>query len=120
MSRRWSEILESRRQLLQSAAAGTGLIALGGMLRAAQERALAANGLALLSIEEAASLVRKKAVSPVELTRACLDRIGKLNPALNAFITVTAETAKKQARQAEAEVQRGNWRGPLHGIPIAL
>ena len=119
MSRHWSEILESRRQLLQSGAAGAGLVALGGMLRAAQEKA-PANGLVLLSIEEAASLVRKNAVSPVELTRACLDRIGKLNPALNAFITITAETAIKQARRAEAEVQRGNWRGPLHGIPIAL
>ena len=47
-------------------------------------------------------------------------RIEQFNPALNAFITVTAEAALAQARTAEAEIQRGTWRGPLHGIPIAL
>ena len=73
-----------------------------------------------LSISEAAALVRKKKVSPVELTRACLARIEQLNSMLNAFITVTAESALVQAREAEAEVQRGKWRGPLHGIPIGL
>src|SRR5579864_491174 len=97
---RCSENIESRRRLLQSGVAGTGLVALGGALRAAQEKASAPHDLALLSIEDAASLVRRKAVSPVELTRACLERIEKLNPALNAFITVTAETAMAQAQQA--------------------
>ena len=57
---------------------------------------------------------------PVELTRSCLDRIEKLNPTLNAFVTVTAESALAQARAAESEISRGEWRGPLHGIPIAL
>src|SRR5207253_4243621 len=56
----------------------------------------------------------------VEITRACLGRIDALNPLLNAFITVTAKSALAEARQAESEVQQGNWRGPLHGIPIAL
>jgi hypothetical protein len=51
-----------------------------------------------LSIREAGDLVRRKAVSPVELTRVCLERIERLNPALNAFITVTAEQAMAQAR----------------------
>ena len=73
-----------------------------------------------LSIREAADLVRRKVISPVELTRACLERIDRFNPKLNAFITVTAEQAMGQARDAEAEVQRGRWRGPLHGIPIGL
>ena len=73
-----------------------------------------------LSISEAAALVRKKKVSPVELTRACLAQIEQLNPSLNAFVTVTAESALAQAREAEAEVQRGKWRGPLHGIPLGL
>jgi aspartyl-tRNA(Asn)/glutamyl-tRNA(Gln) amidotransferase subunit A len=73
-----------------------------------------------MSIREAADLVRKKKASPVELTTACLARIDRLNPALNAFITVTAESALEQAREAEAEVKRGQWRGPLHGVPIAL
>jgi aspartyl-tRNA(Asn)/glutamyl-tRNA(Gln) amidotransferase subunit A len=73
-----------------------------------------------LSLAEAAELVRRKKVSPVELTRACLARIDALNPVLNAYITVTAESALAQARDAEAEVQRGRWRGPLHGVPIGL
>jgi aspartyl-tRNA(Asn)/glutamyl-tRNA(Gln) amidotransferase subunit A len=73
-----------------------------------------------LSIREAGDLVRRKVISPVELTRACLERIERLNPALNAFITVTAEQAMAQAREAEAEVRRGRWRGPLHGIPVGL
>lgn len=73
-----------------------------------------------LSIREAGELVRRKVVSPVELARACLQRIERLNPALNAFITVTAEQAMAQAREAEAEVRRGRWRGLLHGIPIGL
>jgi aspartyl-tRNA(Asn)/glutamyl-tRNA(Gln) amidotransferase subunit A len=54
------------------------------------------------------------------LTQACLRNIERLNPKLNALITVTAEAALEQARELEAEVQRGRWRGPLHGIPIAL
>jgi aspartyl-tRNA(Asn)/glutamyl-tRNA(Gln) amidotransferase subunit A len=73
-----------------------------------------------LSIREVSDLVRKKKVSPVELTTACLARIDRFNPPLNAFITNTAESALAQAREAEAEVKRGNWRGPLHGVPIAL
>ena len=73
-----------------------------------------------LGLSEASQLVRKKKVSPVELTDACLRRIERLNPKLNAFITVTADAALAEARQAEAEIQRGNRKGPLHGIPIAL
>jgi len=73
-----------------------------------------------LSIREASELIRKKKASPVELTNACLARIDRMNPALNAFITVMSESALEQARTAETEVMRGNWKGPLHGIPIAL
>jgi aspartyl-tRNA(Asn)/glutamyl-tRNA(Gln) amidotransferase subunit A len=76
--------------------------------------------LTTMSIREAADLVRKKKASPVELTRACLARIDRLNPVLNAFITITAESALEQAREAEGELNRGQWRGPLHGVPIAL
>src|SRR5205814_1922306 len=53
-------------------------------------------------------------------TQACLARIERLNPALNAFITVTGEQALREAREAEAEIQKGKWRGPLHGVPLAL
>ncbi len=72
------------------------------------------------SILQTSELLRQGSVSPVELTTDCLGRIEKLNPNLNAFVTVTAESALAQARQAEAEIRRGDWRGPLHGIPLAL
>ncbi len=72
------------------------------------------------TIVNLAPRLRRREISPVELTRNCLDRIEKLNPELNAFITVTAESALKEARAAESEIAKGNWRGPLHGIPIAL
>src|SRR6185369_16722391 len=72
------------------------------------------------SIAEAAGLLREKKISPVELTTACLARIEQLNPAINAFITVMHDSALAEARAAEAEIHAGNWRGPLHGIPIGL
>jgi aspartyl-tRNA(Asn)/glutamyl-tRNA(Gln) amidotransferase subunit A len=72
------------------------------------------------SILELGEMLRKRELSPVELTTACLERIEKLNPTLNAFITVTADSAQAQALQAEKEIQRGQWRGPLHGIPLGL
>ena len=74
----------------------------------------------MLTLTEAAEQIRSHRLSPVELTRECLSRVERLNPVLNAFITVTGDTALAQARQAEAEGMAGNWRGPLHGIPIAL
>ncbi|HUE50802.1 MAG TPA: amidase [Terriglobales bacterium] len=72
------------------------------------------------SILGLATMLRNKSISPVDLTKECLARIENLNPALNAFITVTADAALSQAREAEAEIQRGNWRGPLHGVPIGI
>lgn len=75
---------------------------------------------ALESIVELGPRLRRKEVSPVELTRGCLERIEKLNPVLNAFITVTVESALAEARAGETEISHGKWRGPLHGIPVAL
>jgi len=72
-----------------------------------------------LSLAQASAMVRDRRVSPIALTKACLDRIAVLDPKLNSFITV-AEIAMSQAKSAEEEIARGNWRGPLHGIPIAL
>jgi aspartyl-tRNA(Asn)/glutamyl-tRNA(Gln) amidotransferase subunit A len=72
------------------------------------------------SILDLSKQLRAGKISPVDLTRECLARIEKLNPVLNAFITVTAESALAQARLAESEIQSGDWRGPLHGIPIAF
>ncbi len=74
----------------------------------------------MLTLIEAAEQIRDRRLSPLELTRECLTRIERLNPTLNAFITVTADSALEQARQAEAEIAAGNWRGPLHGVPIGL
>jgi aspartyl-tRNA(Asn)/glutamyl-tRNA(Gln) amidotransferase subunit A len=71
-------------------------------------------------IVDLAPRLRGREISPVELTQKCLERIEKLNPELNAFITVTAESAMREARAAEAEIAHGNWRGPLHGIPVSL
>ncbi len=73
-----------------------------------------------LTLHEAADLVRGRQVSPVELTRACLDRVTRLGPLLNAFITLTPDLALSQATEAEHAILRGEYRGPLHGIPIAL
>jgi aspartyl-tRNA(Asn)/glutamyl-tRNA(Gln) amidotransferase subunit A len=72
------------------------------------------------SIAALAPQIERRAVSPTELTQATLERIERLNPKLNAFLTVTAEQALEQARGAEAEIAAGNYRGPLHGIPISL
>ncbi len=74
----------------------------------------------LISILEISQRLRRREMSPVELAKDCLAKIEKLNPILNAFITVTADLALEQARQAEAEIQRGQWRGPLHGVPLGL
>jgi aspartyl-tRNA(Asn)/glutamyl-tRNA(Gln) amidotransferase subunit A len=72
------------------------------------------------TILEAARALREKQVSSVELTRACLERIEKLNRGLNAFITVCFDAALPAAEAADAEIGRGEWRGPLHGIPLAI
>ena len=73
-----------------------------------------------MGILETAEQLHQGSISPVELTTDCLARIERLNPRLNAFITVIAASALAEAGQAEAEIRRGEWRGPLHGIPFAL
>ena len=73
-----------------------------------------------LNIVDAAALLRRRRLSPVELTRAVLERIGRLDRKLHAFITVTAESALRAARRAEREISAGKYRGPLHGIPVGV
>jgi aspartyl-tRNA(Asn)/glutamyl-tRNA(Gln) amidotransferase subunit A len=73
-----------------------------------------------LTLSEAGQMISRKEISPVELTRAHLERIARLDPAINSFITVTAESALQAARQAEEAIGRGEYRGPLHGIPLAV
>jgi aspartyl-tRNA(Asn)/glutamyl-tRNA(Gln) amidotransferase subunit A len=72
------------------------------------------------TIAETSEQLRRGEISPLDLVRDCLQEIDQLNPSLNAFITVTAESALAEAKQAEAEIRSGYWRGPLHGIPIGL
>ena len=74
----------------------------------------------VFTIRELSEKIRSRSISPVELTHDCLDRIESLNPALNAFITVTAESALERARLAEREIYRGTYLGPLHGVPIGI
>jgi aspartyl-tRNA(Asn)/glutamyl-tRNA(Gln) amidotransferase subunit A len=75
--------------------------------------------LAFLSIEEAGRLLRRREISPVDLVQAALARIERLNPRVNAFLTVVADTAMRHARAAERELQRAKSKSLLHGIPIA-
>ena len=108
----------SRRSFVALTAAGAvGSLVLGSAGAAGQS---STDDVTTLTLQEAADQLRTKRLSPVELTEACLARIQRLNPTLNAFITVTAESALASARTAESEIQQGRWRGPLHGVPIAL
>ncbi|MBZ5694335.1 MAG: amidase [Acidobacteriia bacterium] len=76
--------------------------------------------LAFLSIEQAARLLRRKEISPVDLVEASLARIERWNPDLHSFLTVLSDRARRQARAAEKELKRGRARSPIHGIPISL
>jgi aspartyl-tRNA(Asn)/glutamyl-tRNA(Gln) amidotransferase subunit A len=82
--------------------------------------AIAEKPLYYLSIHEAQQLIQNRKLSPVELTRAVLDRIDAVDGKLHAYINLMADSAMAEARTAEAEIQRGNWRGPMHGIPVAV
>ncbi len=73
-----------------------------------------------LTITCLAPLIRRKKLSPVEITKFLLERISRLQPVINAYITITAESALAQARRAETEITKGHYRGVLHGIPINL
>ena len=76
--------------------------------------------LVYVSIAELSDRIRNKDISPVEVVQATLDRIDRLEPQLNAYNTVFADQALAEARQAEADIGRGAYRGPLHGIPIGI
>ena len=73
-----------------------------------------------LSVAELSRLIRKKEVSPADVVEAHLNLIEALEPALNSFITLLPKKAMEEAKEAEREIQAGQYRGPLHGIPIGL
>jgi len=75
--------------------------------------------LAWLTVAEGAALLRAKKLSPVEWTKALLDRIAAIDEHYNAFLVVTADKALAQAKAAEAEIAKGQYRGPMHGVPYA-
>jgi aspartyl-tRNA(Asn)/glutamyl-tRNA(Gln) amidotransferase subunit A len=72
------------------------------------------------TISEVSRLVYTKKISPVELVKTCIKKINELNPKLNAFITILEEDAVSAASIAEVEINEGNWKGALHGIPVAV
>jgi aspartyl-tRNA(Asn)/glutamyl-tRNA(Gln) amidotransferase subunit A len=76
--------------------------------------------LAYFSIEQAARLLRRGKISPVDLVEVSLERIERWSPKLNVFLTVLAENARRQAKVAEREIRRGRVKSPLHGIPVSL
>src|SRR5688572_24957700 len=83
------------------------------------ERATTSTELHGLSIAELAQQLNTRKLSPVEVTRAILDRIERHDGTLNTYIVVTADEALRAAKQAEEEIGRGDYRGPLHGVPLA-
>ncbi len=103
----------TRRSVLKVAAAGAVLAGTGA---AAQQR----EDLTKLTIDEASKRIAAKSLSPVDLTRAYLERIERVDKRINAYITVLADQALAQAKELEAELAAGKRRGPLHGIPLAL
>jgi aspartyl-tRNA(Asn)/glutamyl-tRNA(Gln) amidotransferase subunit A len=105
------------RRVFLSLTAGTAAVAMAPLVLA---KSKSTSDLTALSLHEAAGLLRNKEVSPVELTKACLARIVKYDGKVNAFISVTSELALTQAQTAEKEILAGQYRGPLHGIPIGL
>ncbi len=79
-----------------------------------------ATDLAYTPATDLVASIRSKALSPVDVTRAVLERIEQVNPTINAFCTVTADTALAAARAAEAAVMKGARLGPLHGVPVSI
>src|SRR3954447_9962175 len=72
-----------------------------------------------LTVAEGAELLRTRKLSPVDWTRGLLERIAAVDSHYNAFLVVTADKALAQAKAAEAEIAKGQWRGPMHGVPYA-
>jgi aspartyl-tRNA(Asn)/glutamyl-tRNA(Gln) amidotransferase subunit A len=111
----------SRREFV---AGSLGTLALPHLLRASDRIAKteppAGGDLHYLTIQGASARIRSKQLSPVELTEAILKRIDQVEPQVHAFITITRDEAREAARVAEKEIMAGRYRGPLHGIPVAV
>ena len=109
----------TRRTFLRSAGA-CAVVMVSPLSRVAGGPSRQDRDLSFLTLKQASEMVHNRRVSSRELAQACLDRIDRLHPVVNAFITVTRPEAITQAEAADTEIRRGHWRGPLHGIPIGL
>lgn len=111
----------SRRQFFEGS---LGALALSGVLKAPDAAAAGprppVGELHYLTLRDAAALIKSKQLSPVELTDAIFKRIDHVEPEVHAFITITRDVALEAARAAEKEIMAGRYRGPLHGIPVAV
>ena len=107
----------SRRDFLALTAASVAA-SLASMQTAGAQTQLPTGELTGLTLKQASDLIKAKKVSSLELTKACLARIDQYEPKLNAFITVTAEKALDQAREADAEIAAGDGRGALLEIKL--
>ena len=121
MSQRAASDLLSRRAFVKSAAAAVAVVA-GEQLLFAQPRPArpSADELVRMTLRQASEALRSRRASSLELTEACLARIGAYQGSLNAFITITADQARARARAMDDELRAGRSRGPLHGVPISL
>ena len=81
---------------------------------------MANSDLTRMTISELAPRIQAREISPVELTEAALEQVDRLQPVLNSFITVLHDQARSQAREQEAALMRGEYRGPLHGVPVGI
>jgi aspartyl-tRNA(Asn)/glutamyl-tRNA(Gln) amidotransferase subunit A len=81
---------------------------------------MSGTGAELPDLLELADRIRRRDISPVEVVESCLRRVESLNPTLNAYITVMAASARSEAAQAEKEIGKGAYRGPLHGVPLSI
>jgi aspartyl-tRNA(Asn)/glutamyl-tRNA(Gln) amidotransferase subunit A len=115
-----SERTTDRRGFLRMSAAVAATAGIAGTTAAGAEATSKTNELAGLTIAEASRRIHSGAITCAELTEACLERSRLYNPKINAYITTMREEALVQAAQLDAEGKSGKFRGPLHGIPIAL
>ncbi len=81
---------------------------------------ISADAICFLTLSQLSAMLRGREVTSAEATRAVLDRIHKLNPSLRTYLTVLDDSALRQAEAADKEIAAGRWRGPLHGVPVAI
>jgi amidase len=114
--------LMSRRTFLAGglSAAATAPLLAGAEQSAAPSKTRGSDDLHYLGLTEIAARIRRRELSPVDVTKAQLARIEKLDPQLNSYAAVLTDLALAQARKAETEIQSGRYRGPLHGVPVAV